>query len=251
MQRIVSLCPSITETLYALDLDERVVGRTRFCIHPKDKVQSAVRLGGTKEIKFDRLHSLKPDLIIAEKEENTPEMVAEMEKHYPVFVADVTDVKSGLEMISNIGRLTDREIIANQLVERITASKAQLRVGTKNPTVLYLIWKDPIMGVGSNTYIGSMMDLLGWKNVLLKFEGRYPQITERQVADLSPDLVLLSSEPYPFKQQHINAFKALSPKSKVRLVDGEMFSWYGSRMEMAFPYMQKLQAEIFGADLKN
>lgn len=242
--RIVSLCPSITETLYDLGLEDRIIGRTRFCIHPQEKVKQAERVGGTKEVKFDRLHRLKPDLIIGEKEENTPEMIAELEKHYPVYVVDVRDVNGGLQMIERLGDLTGSSAKAKEWVGSIFFEKNKIQPLSKPLKVAYLIWKDPWMGVGKDTYIHSVLELMGWENVLTKLPGRYPELDLALLAEGVVDLVLLSSEPYPFRESHVGRIKDFLPHATVRLVDGEMFSWYGSRMKMAFPYLQKFQEQL-------
>ena len=237
--RIVSLCPSITETLYALGAGDRVVGRTRFCIHPRAAVGGAVRVGGTKEIRYDRLAALTPDLIIAEKEENTPEMVARLAQDYPVYVADVRDVPSALAMIRDLGQLLGAEVPAHRLADRIEQGFAALTAGPPR-RVAYLIWRAPWMGVGGDTYIHDLLRRLGWTNVLLSLPGRYPVFSLEELVAAAPELVLLSSEPFPFDASHRAELAAHLPGAEVRLVDGEMFSWYGSRMEAALPYLRGL-----------
>jgi iron complex transport system substrate-binding protein len=236
-QRIVSLCPSITETLYDLGLGEKIVGRTRFCIHPMPAVKQATRVGGTKQINFERLHALQPDLIIAEKEENTPEMVARLAQDYPVFVTDVVDLPSALRMIRDLGQLTGSRTQADPLASRIEAGLVQLR-GIWSPLrTLYLIWQNPYMGVGSPTYIHSLLTHLGLHNLLAGRQSRYPQLTLEAMQAIDPELLLLSSEPFPFDESHVAALSRHFPRAQVARVDGEMFSWYGSRMERAMGYL--------------
>jgi len=242
--RIVSLCPSITETLYSLGLDKEIVGRTRFCIHPEERVKSATRVGGTKEIKYDRLHQLKPDLIIAEKEENTPEMVAELEKKYPVFVVDVKTVEGGYRMISDLASLCQQENEGNKLLEKIKAEEQEFAPSGDRLSVAYFIWKEPYMVVGADTYIQSMLEWMKLDNVFLNNEGRYPRVDKEEIASCEADWIFLSSEPYPFKEKHIEEFRTLSTGSEIKIVDGEMFSWYGSRMELAFPYLRSLRTKL-------
>lgn len=244
-ERIVSLCPSITETLAHLNLKNQLVGRTRFCIHPQPYIRQVERVGGTKEINFDRLYKLNPDLIIAEKEENTPEIVAVLEKSYPVFVFDIKDIEGGLTMISKLGKLTNREEIADEMVKRISRTMRQKKasIGDKR-SLVYLIWKDPLMGAGEDTYIDSMLDYVGWENLLKDKTGRYPELTMKDLKKFVPDLLLLSSEPYPFKEKHLEEFRNELPGTEIMLVDGEMFSWYGSRMEWAFPYLNELRQKL-------
>ncbi|MEL6630380.1 MAG: helical backbone metal receptor [Bacteroidota bacterium] len=239
-QRIISLCPSITETLIELVGVDRVVGRTRFCIHPADKVKAIKRVGGTKEVKFDRLHALTPDLIIAEKEENTPEMVAELSKHYPVFVIDVKHVEEAIQMISDLGTITDTEAKAREVVEEIEAARSSFHLSLEAERILYFIWRDPYMVAGRDTYIQSILEALGVDNLARAWEGRYPRVEEKQLDKTSIDRIWLSSEPYPFKEKDIASFQKIFPHASIQLVDGEMFSWYGVRMKEAFPYFSQL-----------
>lgn len=239
-QRIVSLCPSITETLYDLGLGNRVVGRTRFCIHPAEQVKHAVRVGGTKEIKFDRLHALQPDLIICEKEENTPEMVLRLAERYPVYVGDVRDLPSAFELIAHLGLLTQAVPAATSLLKRIETEWSELTGLATSTSILYLIWQDPLMVVGNDTYIDAVLNHIGYHNVAKGFAGRYPTLSEADLGVLNPDEVWLSSEPFPFAEKHVAFYKALFPAAKVCLVDGEMFSWYGSRMRLASAYIREI-----------
>lgn len=230
-QRIVSLCPSITETLVAFDLGERLVGRTRFCIHPKEQVKAITRIGGTKDVNMDRLAQLNPDLIIAEKEENIREQVEEMEKHWPVYVTDVKDVPSAVDMIRRVG-----EVCAKKAEGEAMAKKAALVFGefgqniASEEKVAYFIWREPWMLAGADTYVQDLLHRLGFLNVALELEGRYPQVDEAQLKALAPERVLLSSEPYPFAEKHIAELQVLLPEANIELVDGELFSWYGVRM---------------------
>ncbi|MEO0580581.1 MAG: helical backbone metal receptor [Bacteroidota bacterium] len=239
-QRIVSLCPSITETLIELVGVDRVVGRTRFCIHPTAKVKAIKRVGGTKEIKFDRLHALNPDLIVAEKEENTPEIVTELAKHYPVFVVDVKHVEEAIQMIADLGTLTDTEADAQRMVGDIEAARRQFHLKLQAERILYFIWKDPYMVAGKETYIQAILETLGVDNPARTWEGRYPKVEGRQLVETPVDRVWLSSEPYPFKEKDIASFQKIFPHASIQLVDGEMFSWYGVRMKEAFPYFAQL-----------
>ncbi|MEM9986553.1 MAG: helical backbone metal receptor [Bacteroidota bacterium] len=239
-QRIISLVPSITETLFALGLKKHVVGRTRFCIHPQPAVQQVVRVGGTKQINYARLQDLKPDLIVAEKEENTPEMIAELEKSWPVFVAQVESIPQAHRLITDLGKLCNRRAAASKLLANIRQKWSQVPQFTHPRSVAYYIWRDPDMVVGKGTYIQSVLERIGLENVFLSKAGRYPTLAQGDLARAKPDLVLLSSEPYPFKDKHIQEFQSQAMNARVELVDGEMFSWYGSRMEQAATYLSRL-----------
>jgi ABC-type Fe3+-hydroxamate transport system substrate-binding protein len=229
-QRIVSLCPSQTETLVTLGVGARLVGRTRFCIHPKAEMKKVKNIGGTKLVDFDRLRALKPDLIIGEKEENTAEMVAALEAEWPVFVTDVKDLESSQRMVLDLGTITGTESEAAKLVAQIQASYEAICPLPRPVSCLYLIWKDPWMAVGADTFIDSVLKKCGFHNVAASLEGRYPIVTKETFQGKMPEIVLLSSEPYPFTNTHVVDVQSLVPSSVLRIVDGEMFSWYGSHM---------------------
>lgn len=233
-RRLISLCPSQTETLLALGAP--VVGRTRYCVHPADQIATLPTVGGTKKLDFDAVATLQPDLIIAEKEENRREDVETLAERWPVFVTDVRDHASALRMVRSLGSLCGREPAASQLaadIERRWAVIPRLRQPRR---VLYLIWRKPWMAAGGDTYIQSVLDRLGFINVAAELPGRYPELSAAQLRDLQPELILLSSEPYPFAQKHLAEMQALAA-TPARLVDGEMFSWYGVRMLEAADYL--------------
>jgi ABC-type Fe3+-hydroxamate transport system substrate-binding protein len=242
-QRIISLVPSQTELLYSLGLDQEVVGITKFCVHPEEWFHSKTRIGGTKELKPGLIRQLKPDLIIANKEENVKEQVEELAEHYPLWVSDVNDVASALEMISTVGLLTGRKEESVKLVTAIQTKFSQLPVIGLKPSVAYLIWKDPYMSTGGDTFINAMLESAGFKNIFSD-RARYPELTIGEIQARKPDFIFLSSEPFPFKQKHIEELQPLFPQTKILLVDGEMFSWYGSRMITAAGYFHSLQERL-------
>jgi ABC-type Fe3+-hydroxamate transport system substrate-binding protein len=236
-QRIVSLVPSQTELLFYLGLSESIVGITKFCVHPAEWFKTKSKVGGTKNFRFDVIDQLKPDLIIGNKEENYVEGITELEKKYPVWMSDISMFEDALNMMEGIGQLTGRETEAAKLISEIKTSFVGLRL---RPTlkVLYLIWKSPWMAAGKNTFIDDMLSKMGVENILT--ESRYPTISESQLQQLQPDVVMLSSEPFPFNQKHIQELQIALPKTKVILVDGELFSWYGNRILKAPDYFNSL-----------
>lgn len=241
-QRIVSLCPSQTETLFALGLEGRIVGRTRYCIHPADKVAAIPVVGGTKKIDHALVAQLEPDLIIAQMEENTPEDVEKLSSVAPVYVTRVEDYASALDSILRLGEITGTQEVARQWVQKIEAAFATLPRSAIPLRVLYLIWRKPYMAAGASTYIHSLLTRLGWHNVAAALPGRYPTLTDPTA--LTPDLVLLSEEPYPFTEKHFPDIQRMWPSARVLLVRGDYFSWYGVRMVEAASYLRTLQAEI-------
>jgi ABC-type Fe3+-hydroxamate transport system substrate-binding protein len=230
-QRIVSLVPSQTELLFELGLGERIVGLTRFCTHPKKQVQSKTKVGGTKNFSIETIRQIKPDLILANKEENTKELIEKLRVEFPVWTSDISNYKDALQMIRAVAEICHTH--CKQLVEDIENGFRAIEVKTELKG-LYLIWRKPFMAAGKQTFISDMMKKIGIINICPL--DRYPELSTEQIAELCPEMILLSSEPYPFKEKHIAEIKAISPLSEVRLVDGEMFSWYGSRMSKAAHY---------------
>ena len=236
-QRIVSLCPSQTETLFELDLGEQIVGLTHYCIHPREQVAARVKVGGTKQLDFAAVERLAPELIIAEKEENRREDVERLSERWPVFVTDVGDFPSALRMIGTLGNLCDRTRQAEELSRQIATRWKMLRPLEQTVRVLYLIWRKPFMAAGTGTYIDSVLQHCRLHNTLST--PRYPEFKAQELQELDPELVLLSSEPYPFRERHVVELQALLPRARIELVDGEMFSWYGARMLRAADYLQE------------
>jgi ABC-type Fe3+-hydroxamate transport system substrate-binding protein len=236
-QRIISLVPSQTELLFDLGLGDRVVGITKFCVHPNEWFKTKTRVGGTKIIRHGVIDALQPDLIIGNKEENTEDDIARLSKNYPVWVSDVRTLDSAMEMIFAIGQLTQTGPLAAGINTEIRDRFTQL-LPAKTYRTLYLIWRKPFMAVGKNTFVDDMLMRCGLINCLET--ERYPELQPNDIRDLNPEVVLLSSEPYPYKEQHIAEIKRLLPEANVQLVDGEPFSWYGSRVLNSVSYFNKL-----------
>ncbi len=246
-KRIISLVPSQTELLFELGLDQEIIGLTKFCIHPIEKFAERTKIGGTKKLNIQLIKDLNPDLIIGNKEENEQLQIEELMEDYPVWMSDIYTLEDAKKAISQIGELVNREPEAAYLNHLITAGFNDLQTlavqNRINKKVAYLIWKKPYMLAGSNTFIDNILTLNGLSNVIKK--KRYPEIELNELAQLKPDLVFLSSEPYPFKEEHLEEIRAIIPEAKVMLVDGEMFSWYGSRLVKAVQYLFQLQKELY------
>lgn len=238
-QRIVSLVPSQSELLFYLGLDAEVVGITKFCIHPKEWHQSKTKVGGTKKLHLKKIISLQPDLIIANKEENTQAEIEYLAQFFPVWISDINTIDDGNRMILMIGDLVGKVALASALVKDIQQGFYLLSKLKNSGSTAYFIWRKPWMVVAKETFIHDVLTKLGFRNV---FENqiRYPEINIDELKALNPNYIFLSSEPYPFKQSHIEELQSELPFSKILLVDGEMFSWYGSRMKIAIPYFIKL-----------
>lgn len=241
--RIISLVPSQTELLFDLGLDEEVVGITKFCIHPAEWFYSKVRVGGTKKINFPTIHQLQPDLILANKEENVKEQVEELAGSYPVWVSDINTLQDACEMIGQVGLLTGKETRSKEIIATIKNEFSCFQNAYLPRNVAYLIWNDPLMTVGGDTFIHSMLEAAGLNNVFAG-KSRYPEITVDDLKAWDLQLLLLSSEPFPFKQKHIDALQPQLPRTKILLVDGEMFSWYGSRLQLTPRYFSELWRSI-------
>ncbi len=239
-QRIISLVPSITELLHHLGLEEETVGITKFCVHPQSWYRSKTRVGGTKTLHKKVIDELKPDLIIANKEENVKDQIEELAREYPVWVTDVNCLEDAFKMIDDIGILTGKYSEAATLNKKIIAQFEALQSSiTQKFRVLYLIWREPYMTIGSDTFINDMLLYCGFDNTFAH-HNRYPALNDSQLITTDYQLLLLPSEPFPFKQKHADELQKMLPDKKVILVDGEMFSWYGSRLLMATEYFKHL-----------
>lgn len=244
-QRIVSLVPSQTELLADLGLDAEVVGLTRFCVHPDGWKDRKTIVGGTKTVNVPRLVGLRPDLVIANREENPRGEVEALADHgVPVYVTDVADVDGALDMIRTVGDLVDRAAEAATLADGIAAAFATLDAPTEPlPRALYLIWRDPWMAVGGDTFVSDVMARAGLANATADHD-RYPALSADAIRALDPDVVLLSSEPYPFGDAHRAELQALAPGAQVVLADGEAFSWYGSRLRRTPAALRQLCGDL-------
>ncbi|MDF2438090.1 MAG: cobalamin-binding protein [Bacteroidota bacterium] len=282
-KRIISLVPSQTELLYDLGLRDEVVGITKFCVHPEEWFRSKARVGGTKKYDFDKIKALQPDLIIGNKEENEKEQIEELMKLYPVWMSDIYTLKDALAMIVSIGSLTGKSAEAINLkldiesrfnkfkqfqipdfksdvksfddefgkkevqsanVNTYSTSSPNTRLQTPDLTTAYFIWRKPYMVAGHDTFINEMLNLCGMENVFTEKTSRYPEVSIAEIIEKKPEVILLSSEPYPFKEQHVKEFSEMLPDAKIKIVDGEIFSWYGSRLLKAPGYFSELVKEL-------
>ncbi len=245
-KRIVSVVPSQTELLFYLGLSDEVIGITKFCIHPADKFTFTAKIGGTKQLDITKIKALQPDLIIANKEENERSQIEELTNLCPVWISDISDLPTAIDMIERVGALVDKETEAKALGLSITQQFDNLAITPLNLRAAYFIWRKPYMVAGKGTFIDSMLQKCGLVNAF--DDARYPEIDAAELKAAKPDVILLSSEPYPFKEKHIAEFKALLPSAITKIVDGEMFSWYGSRLLYAPEYFGELVGELIKLD---
>ncbi|MCF4102056.1 helical backbone metal receptor [Gillisia sp. M10.2A] len=244
-ERIVSLVPSQTELLSYLGLEDKIVGVTKFCVHPEALKKNSTVVGGTKKVDYEKIEALKPDIILCNKEENTEDMVLALEKIAPVHVSEVITFKDALQLIGCYGKIFGKEQEASLLTLQIQKEKeALLKVLPLNKLkVAYLIWRKPWMGAGKNTFINTLLSINNFENVLSEKQGRYPEVNLKDLKKSSADIIFLSSEPYPFKEEHIREIQE-ELQIPVILVDGEYFSWYGSRLLSSISYFKELQTKL-------
>ena len=241
-KRIVSLVPSQTELLVDLGLEDFIVGITHFCVHPTYLKQIKKRVGGTKKVNFRKVRELKPDIILCNKEENTREMVKELQEIAPVHISDVSDLNDACKLINQYGEIFNCKALAGTMANSILKKSETLKeLASQSPRkkVAYFIWKDPLMVAGRETFIDSMLKLNNFENVFR--ESRYPVTNIREIEKLDIDICMLSSEPFPFEDKHKEAFAPYA--NQVKIVDGELFSWYGSRLLKAMDYFKQYHLE--------
>ncbi|MGN6296774.1 MAG: ABC transporter substrate-binding protein [Ginsengibacter sp.] len=244
-KRIISVVPSLTELLFDLGMNEEVIGITRFCIHPQKWFKEKARIGGTKNLQIEKIQALQPDLIIANKEENDKGQIERLAENCDVYLSDVNTLVDALKMIVRIGELTDHLQQAMELRFKIKKGFDALSRNQTTPKIrsAYFIWKNPWMVAANNTFINEMMRYARLENIFEEMS-RYPAITMEEIECLKPDLILLSTEPYPFKENDKDEFSKLFPQIRIAIADGEMFSWYGSRLLKSVDYFHSFRKNI-------
>ena len=244
---IVSLVPSITETLYDLNLEDNIVGITKFCVHPIHFKHTKAIVGGTKTINIEAIKSLQPDLVFCNKEENTPEIIKQLQEFTQVFVTDIKSIEDSILMIKSIGLLLKRRVEADLLVHKINLKLNDYKLFIKNFEVkkaAYFIWYNPWMAAGNKTFINNLLSLNKFDNIYTNKES-YPIIEPKKIRlEGDPDVVFFSSEPFPFKDKHVFEMGRHTHHAISIYVDGEMFSWFGSRLLKSFDYFKSLRSKI-------
>lgn len=234
--KIISLVPSITELLVDLGLEDHLVAVTKYCVHPVDIRSKKEIIGGTKTLDLEKIKSLKADLIIANKEENQKEQIEDLLKTEPVWLTDIRTIEDNWSFIKEVGERCNIQEKAQAFVKEGQLEWSKVKGIFKAKRVLYFIWRKPYMTISHNTFIHSILSELGFNSVSEQLEGNYPVITPEWIAKQNIDYILLSSEPYAFKEKHCSEFLEMNPNVQVKLIDGEMCSWYGSRMLKAPSY---------------
>lgn len=246
-EKIISLVPSQTELLADLGLEKEVIGITKFCIHPEKWFRTKERIGGTKMLKIEKIISLHADIIIGNKEENERSQIEQLMQTENVWMSDIKNLSDACEMIRKIGSLTGKAEKANEIAAEIEKGFSKFREQVKTfpeKSAAYFIWKNPWMAAGQDTFIDQMLRECRFENVFRESDERYPEVTLQDMKEADPEIILLSSEPYPFKEKHISELQQVCPKAKILLVDGEMFSWYGSRLLKSPAYFFQLLSSV-------
>lgn len=241
-ERIISLVPSQTELLCDLGLEEKIVGVTKFCVHPFYLKEIKKVIGGTKQVHIDKIKALQPDIIIANKEENTIEIFEQLKDICPIWVTDIVSLDDNNQMINDFGVLFNRRTDAKKWIDKIKFAQKDFMNFVKDKPVYdvaYFIWRNPFMVAGNNTFINELLKINKFSNIYANREERYPEIVINRIKlEGDPELVFLSSEPYPFKEEHAFEIGRHTHHGKTIFVDGEMFSWYGTRVVKAFEYFK-------------
>lgn len=259
-KRIISLVPSQTELLYDLGLEDKIIGITKFCIHPYHFKSTKKIVGGTKKVHFEKIRLLQPDIIICNKEENTQEIVDELRQICPVWVTNIVTIEDNFQMIADFGQLFNCRTEAQKWNDKLAFALSDFNNFIKDKPVkkvAYFIWANPYMVAGSDNYINEMLKLNRFENVYdtsnselaqqnnPEVSGRYPEIEIKKMRmQGDPELVFLSSEPFPFQEEHAFEIGRYTHHAITIFVDGEMFSWYGSRLLKALDYFKILQKNI-------
>ena len=247
-KRIISLVPSQTKTLFDLGLEDQLVGITKFCIHPYQLQATKTKVGGTKKVNLEKIKALSPDIIVANKEENTLEMVEELRAICPVWVTDVNNLDDNYQMIEDFGLIFNKRIEARKWIDKIKHAQLDFMrfiSDKEEQKCAYFIWREPFMVAGGNTYINELLTLNRFINIYADKAERYPEIEIKKIRiEGDPELVFLSSEPYPFKEEHAFEIGRFTHHGKTIFVDGEMFSWSGTHLFYAFDYFKQIHKRI-------
>ncbi len=245
-KRIVSLVPSQTELLCDLGLEDAIVGITKFCVHPFHLKSTKTIVGGTKNVKYDKIKALQPDIIICNKEESTQEIVVQLQSICPVWVTDIYTISDNNKMICDFGEIFNKRVEAQNWIDKINFAYHDFQQYVKDKKeikVAYFIWAKPYMIAANNTFINLLLMVNKFKNVYAHLN-RYPEVEAEKFLSYNPDFILLSSEPFPFKEEHVFEMHSYINTAKFAFVDGEMFSWYGSRLVKAFSYFKTLREKM-------
>lgn len=242
-KRIISIVPSQSEFLWDIGLKENMIGITKFCIHPDEMFRSVERVGGTKNLDIEKIRKLKPDLIIGNKEENEKSQIELLRKEFNVWMSDIYNFEDSFDMMKAVGTMTGKETEANHIIDEARASVKEIENLFNGEKVVYFIWNKPYMFAGKNTFIDYVLNYTGLNNAAGNLD-RYPELSIEQLNELNPEFCFLSTEPFPFKDEHVSELSGLIPKAKVMIVDGEMFSWYGSRLVQLPSYIKELKNRL-------
>ena len=241
--RIISIVPSQSEFLWDIGLRDELVGITKFCIHPKEMFNSIDRVGGTKKLDLEKIRALKPDLIIGNKEENEQTQIEELQQEFLVWMSDIYTLEDAFEMMEALGVLLEKQKETKNVIDHLKKSLSSIRSILKPQRVAYFIWNKPYMFAAKNTFIDYVLNYLGLENALRDYE-RYPELDEMALKRINPEVCFLSSEPFPFKDAHVKELQELLPNAKILIVDGEVFSWYGTRMRFLEKYVKELKVSL-------
>jgi len=238
VKQVVSLVPSLTETIAYFGGSSKLAGVTRFCKYPENIRHKTAVIGGPKDFNVEKILSFSPDVVVAVKEENDKDRILQLAEKLPVILFDIVHWEDALEMIKISGTLVGNGKKAERKVSEIEKLFNSMTSPRHRSKCLYLIWKKPWMAAGKETFINEMLQWAGFENMA---EGRYPETTEKDFS--RAEVLLLSSEPFPFREKEAEELKHRYPDKKVMLVDGEMFSWYGIRILQAADYFRSLREE--------
>lgn len=249
-QRIICLCPSLTEAIFDMGAGDRVVGRTDWCVHPDEEVQLLTQVGGTKLVDLEKLFSLDPDLVIVNEEENRIEDVEKIQaRGIEILNTFPKTVLQAAQTVRTIGDRIGCEEEAEKIARQIEAERQKTLDEFCNASkfrYIYLIWRRPYMTINDDTFIADLISLVGGENVFANHETRYPKIPVESLREAGPDAIFLPSEPYVFTAPHQAEICAESglPAERVLLVDGELMSWYGSRTPQGIQYIAKVAKKL-------
>jgi ABC-type Fe3+-hydroxamate transport system substrate-binding protein len=248
--RIVSLVPSLTELLFDLDLGPEIVGRTQYCVHPREEVAAVPSVGGTKKVNLRKIRQLRPSHIILNIDENPEPLARAVSEFVPhVVITHPLEPADNLRLFGLFGAIFGRAERALRLGRDFEAAHRRLVDAARrfpSRKVVYLIWKAPWMTVSRDTYISRSLALARLATIPATADRRYPEIELDSGVLEEADWVLFSSEPYAFAEADLAEFHARYGVSRTRLrrIKGDLVSWYGSRAIAGLEYLRDFAATL-------
>lgn len=247
-KRIISLVPSLTETLYDLNLEENILGITKSCTHPVHFKHTKTIIGDVKDVEIEKIKDLQPHIVFCNKGENSLETIKKLQEFTQVYVTVVKTIDDSIRLVEKLGLILNRRVDAKLINHKINLKLEDFTQFIKEYDVKkagYFIGYNPWVAAGDNTFINALLALNKFENIYTNKEDMYPIIEAKKIRlEGDPDFVFFPSHPFAFNDKHIFEMGRFTHHASAVYVDGQMFSWFGSRLIKSFDYFKSLRERI-------